>query len=97
MDYTELEIELTMKAHNCTREEAISTYCAIVKQAMSEYNEKLSKEFYKQDRKNDYPSLSDQLDMLWHMMDDETLPGKGSDWYNTILDIKTKYPKPQGN
>ncbi len=30
-DYTEEEIELTMNAHECTREEAISTYCASVR------------------------------------------------------------------
>ena len=49
---------------------------------------------YRMKRKSNYPEITEQLDMLWHMMDDETLPGKGSDWYNTILDIKTKYPKP---
>ena len=49
---------------------------------------------YRNKRKANYPAIADQLDMLWHLMDDETLPGKGSDWYNTILDIKDKYPKP---
>lgn len=44
-------------------------------------------------REKEYPRMSDQLDMLWHMMDDEVIPGKGSDWYNAILAIKTKYPK----
>lgn len=48
---------------------------------------------YKYDRISEYPDIGDQLDMLWHMMDNETLPGKGSDWYNTLLDVKTKYPK----
>lgn len=46
-------------------------------------------------RVREYPSVNDQLDMLWHMMDAETIPGKNSGWYNAILDIKTKYPKPQ--
>lgn len=49
---------------------------------------------YRNKRKTNYPEITEQLDMLWHMMDDETLPGKGSEWYNIILDIKTKYPKP---
>lgn len=49
---------------------------------------------YKNKRKANYPTITDQLDMLWHMMDNETLPGKGTDWYNTILEVKTKYPKP---
>tara|TARA_B100000902_G_C27213441_1_gene865668 strand:+ start:133 stop:441 length:309 start_codon:yes stop_codon:yes gene_type:complete len=30
-DYTEEEIELTMNAHECSREEAISTHCASVR------------------------------------------------------------------
>ena len=30
-DYTEEEISLTMIAHDCTREEAISTHCASVR------------------------------------------------------------------
>lgn len=41
-----------------------------------------------------YPTVTDQLDMLWHLMDDETLPGKGSTWYNIILEIKQAHPKP---
>jgi hypothetical protein len=45
-------------------------------------------------RANEYPSIGNQLDMLWHMMDDETIPGKNSEWYNTIAAIKDKYPKP---
>lgn len=46
-------------------------------------------------RMKEYPSVTDQLDMLWHMMDDETIPGKGSDWYNTILTVKNNHPKPE--
>lgn len=49
---------------------------------------------YRYDRISEYPDMGDQLDMLWHMMDNETLPGKGSEWYNTILQVKAKYPKP---
>jgi hypothetical protein len=52
------------------------------------------KEQYKELRKNKYPSIEDQLDMLWHMMDQEIIPGKGSDWYNTISEVKSKYSKP---
>ena len=47
-----------------------------------------------QKRKYAYPSVADQLDMLWHMMDSESIPGKGSDWYNAILAIKLQFPKP---
>jgi len=45
-------------------------------------------------RVNEYPSIGNQLDMLWHMMDNETIPGKGSEWYNTILAVKQRHPKP---
>jgi hypothetical protein len=45
-------------------------------------------------RINEYPSVGNQLDMLWHMMDNETIPGKGSEWYNTILAVKQRHPKP---
>ena len=48
---------------------------------------------YQPIRARNYPSVQSQLDQLWHMMDDGTIPGKGSDWYNTILDVKNKYPK----
>ena len=46
-------------------------------------------------REREYPKLGDQLDMLWHMMDDDVLPGKGSEWYNAILAVKTAHPKPE--
>lgn len=46
-----------------------------------------------QNRKYAYPSVTNQLDMLWHMMDSEAIPGKGSDWYNAILAIKLQFPK----
>lgn len=54
-------------------------------------------EAYKIIRKNNYPDINDQLDQIWHMMDDDTIPGKGSTWYNTILDVKNRYPKTQLN
>jgi len=50
---------------------------------------------YTSRRMREYPSIPDQLDMLWHMMDDEIIPGKGSDWYNTILTVKNTHPKPE--
>lgn len=48
---------------------------------------------YQLKRKYEYPRIESQLDMLWHMMDDGTIPGKNSIWYNAILEIKQKYPK----
>lgn len=48
---------------------------------------------YQRDRMQSYPSIGDQLDMLWHMMDDETIPGKNSEWYNCIVAVKNQFPK----
>ena len=47
----------------------------------------------KRDRMQSYPSIGDQLDMLWHMMDDEIVPGKNSEWYNRIVEVKNQFPK----
>jgi hypothetical protein len=50
---------------------------------------------YQRDRAKEYPPIGDQLGMLWDMMNDETIPGKDSIWYQSIQDIKNKYPKPE--
>ncbi len=44
-------------------------------------------------RQNAYPSLGDQLDMLWHAMDCGVLP-KVEPFYTQILSVKTQYSKP---
>jgi hypothetical protein len=44
-------------------------------------------------RRDEYPDLGEQLDMLWHAMDlDESK--RLEPWYSTIKLIKSKYPKP---
>lgn len=48
---------------------------------------------YQRKRAGEYPAIKDQLDMLWHMMDDETIPGKNSVWYNAIKQVKDNNPK----
>lgn len=48
---------------------------------------------YFQLRKQNYPKLGDQLDMLWHAMDEGTLP-KVEPFYSEILSVKVRYPKP---
>ena len=45
-------------------------------------------------RKSEYPSIGDQLDMLWHSMDKGEMPGKGYEWYEAIKAVKENYPKP---
>lgn len=44
-------------------------------------------------RRDSYPSIIDQLDMLWHAIDNGTLD-KTCDFYLTIKRVKDEFPKP---
>ena len=49
---------------------------------------------YAQQRRNAYPEIGDQLDMLWHSIDqDPQLKSKYFDFYEAIKTVKVKYPK----
>ena len=49
---------------------------------------------YKNQRKNAYPEIGDQLDMLWHSIDQNAeLKQKYFDFYEAIKQVKVKYPK----
>ena len=49
---------------------------------------------YAQQRKNAYPPIGDQLDMLWHSIDQNPeLKQKYFDFYEAIKQVKVKYPK----
>ena len=53
-------------------------------------------ETYDLARRMNYPFTDDQLDLLWHDMDEGRVPGKEtSKWYQAIKHIKTRYPKPE--
>ena len=47
---------------------------------------------YQDKRQKYYPSIGDQLDMLWHAIDDGTLD-KTSTFYTSLKATKDKYPK----
>ena len=47
---------------------------------------------YKEQRMLEYPFTGDQLDMLWHAINTNSLD-KTSDFYTTIKAVKDKYPK----
>jgi len=47
------------------------------------------------DRKDAYPSIEEQLDMLWRSMDNGEIPGKGSRWHEHIRQVKANTPKPE--
>jgi len=57
---------------------------------------RLDQEYISQDyarkRKEEYPVMGDQFDMLWHAIDDGTLD-KTSDFYTALKAVKDKYPK----
>ena len=49
---------------------------------------------YAQQRRNAYPPIGDQLDMLWHSIDQNPkLKSEYFDFYETIKAVKVKYPK----
>ena len=49
---------------------------------------------YVQQRRNAYPEIGDQLDMLWHSIDQNPeLKQKYFDFYEAIKQVKVKYPK----
>ena len=49
---------------------------------------------YAQQRKNAYPEIGDQLDMLWHSIDQNPeLKQKYFNFYEAIKQVKVKYPK----
>jgi hypothetical protein len=47
---------------------------------------------YRRKREPEYPTIGDQLDLLWHAIDDGTLD-KTSDFYTSLKATKDKYPK----
>jgi len=49
---------------------------------------------YIDSRQAEYPSIGDQLDMLWHAIDAGTLDTT-SDFYTTIAAVKNDNPKPE--
>ena len=49
---------------------------------------------YAQQRRNAYPEIGDQLDMLWHSIDQNPeLQMKYFNFYQAIKSVKVKYPK----
>jgi 4-hydroxyphenylpyruvate dioxygenase-like putative hemolysin len=66
------------------KDNKVVTYNEATVQAYIDANE------YKSQRQ--YPSLGDQLDMLWHAIDNNAL-NKTSDFYTAIKAVKDAHPK----
>jgi len=70
----------------------ISNEDILAKQAelQAEYDAKQ----YQRDRLTEYPPIGDQLDMLWHSIDENAeLKQKYFAFYEAIKAVKAKYPK----
>jgi len=66
----------------------------IVESSNIKNNEEKIEAPYINQRRNAYPEIGDQLDMLWHSIDqDPQLKSKYFKFYEAIKAVKTKYPK----
>jgi hypothetical protein len=66
----------------------------IVESSNIKNNEEKIEAPYINQRRNAYPEIGDQLDMLWHSIDqDAELKQKYFDFYQAIKSVKVKYPK----
>lgn len=59
-----------------------------IKRLQAEYNNTA----YQRNRESQYPSITDQLDMIWHAINTNSLD-KTSSFYTRLKEIKDKYPK----
>lgn len=62
----------------------------LIAQEISRLQAEYESKQYQRDRV--YPSIGDQLDMLWHAIDSDTL-NKTSEFYTAIKAVKDAYPK----
>jgi hypothetical protein len=67
---------------------------ADIESKMNEMANEPEQSKYAEQRRNAYPEIGDQLDMLWHSIDqDPQLKSKYFDFYEAIKAVKVKYPK----
>jgi len=59
-----------------------------------EVNAKIAELQWIENRRNGYPAIGDQLDMLFHAIDgDETLKTQFADFHTALKAVKDQYPK----
>jgi hypothetical protein len=62
-----------------------------------EYQKKVAEYYqYSFDRCKEYPDGFEQLDMLWHAINNG-IELKDSEWFQRLKEVKEKHPKPEGN
>lgn len=48
---------------------------------------------YQRDRQQNYPSIGNQLDMLWHELNTSGSMSTDGSWFQSIQQVKQQYPK----
>jgi hypothetical protein len=67
---------------------------ADIEAKMNEVANEPEQSTYAEQRRNAYPPIGDQLDMLWHSIDQNPeLKQKYFNFYEAIKQVKVKYPK----
>jgi hypothetical protein len=67
---------------------------ADIEAKMNEMANEPEQSAYAEQRRNAYPPIGDQLDMLWHSIDQNPeLKQKYFNFYEAIKQVKVKYPK----
>lgn len=68
----------------------------ITQENIDEADKRLDRFDYQLERKRFgvYPTLVDQLDNIWHDINENKLDKSGK-FYSSILEVKNKYPKPE--
>lgn len=74
-------------------QEAIDGYDNFV-QFLETENRKYLDTKYRDERRGLYPSASEQLDMIWHELNQTGKLTDSGDWFNSIRSVKDQYPKP---
>ena len=49
---------------------------------------------YDAQRMNSYPTIGNQLDMLWHELNQSGSLTTNGEWFNQIKSVKDTFPKP---
>ena len=62
------------------------------KEKLQEIKQEFADNEYQRFRAKEYPSIKEQLDMLWHAIDKGTL-NKTSDFYISLKSVKDQFPK----
>ena len=86
-DYETLQI---LSDHEKPTKEAIES-------AKVKAQQKIDDSYYKIQRASAYPELKEQLDLLWHAIDDGkfNVKSKDTDFYKKLKAVKDANPKPE--